>query len=388
MMCVNDHRNFVGTLLFVALLVFAAGIAEAAELQIIAGPYLQYPTQTSMIVRWETNTPASSEAGCGETADKLAWFSCEDGVTFHEVTLEGLEPAGHYFYQVRSQNADGSVASEILTFQTSVATGQPFSFIMLSDTQSNPQVVSKLAEMAYAQRPQFTVLTGDLVSHGKEKELWNNHFFANMQALNGRVPLIPCLGNHDEDAHYYYDYFSLPEPEYFYSFPYGNAEFFILDSQRPTRPGSEQYAWLEKALRTSRATWKIVCFHKPPYSSDENDYGDTVKQQSIFGDPAQRPATELYEKYGVDIVWCGHIHSYERTHPIRAGKAVEKKGVVYMVTGGGGGGLEKAGPWRSPFTAKVFSGHHYCLVNVHGGTLRIESYDLDGRLFDFVQLEK
>ena len=59
-----------------------------------------------------------------------------------------------------------------------------------------------------------------------------------------------------------------------------------------------------------------------------------------------------------------------------------------MITGGGGGGLEKAGPWRLPFTAKVYSGHHYCLVLVHGPTLRIEAYNLDNTLFDFVELKK
>jgi len=62
--------------------------------------------------------------------------------------------------------------------------------------------------------------------------------------------------------------------------------------------------------------------------------------------------------------------------------------VIYMVTGGGGGGLEKAAPWRSPFTAKVYSGHHYCLVNVFGPTLRIESYTAEGSLFDLLELRK
>lgn len=63
-----------------------------------------------------------------------------------------------------------------------------------------------------------------------------------------------------------------------------------------------------------------------------------------------------------------------------------KKGVVYMITGGGGGGLENAAPVRTPLSAKVYSGHHYCCVLVNGETLRIESYDLDDRLFDGLEL--
>ena len=106
------------------------------------------------------------------------------------------------------------------------------------------------------------------------------------------------------------------------------------------------------------------------------------------GDIRQRAAVTLYEKHGVDIVWSGHIHSYERTYPLLGGKPVLSGGVTYMITGGGGGGLERPGPWRLPFSAKVYSGHHYCLVSVHGPSLRIEAIDLEGRIFDFIELSK
>ena len=73
--------------------------------------------------------------------------------------------------------------------------------------------------------------------------------------------------------------------------------------------------------------------HKPPYSSDEDDYGDTAETRSIYGDINARRLVPLYEKHGVDIVWSGHIHSYERTWPLKDGKPVDQgKGVVYMVT--------------------------------------------------------
>lgn len=375
----------VSLALFCVLAMFSA-IGE--DLAIVAGPYLQYPTQTSMIVRWETNVPASAEAGYGAVAAELTWKKGEVAGVYHEVKLENLEISGDYFYQVRSEANGAKVESEVYTFQTAVAEGQPFSFIVLGDTQSNPAAVSKLASMAWSQRPQFTIVVGDLVSDGNKQNLWQRHFFRNMQELNTRVALIPVLGNHDEDAHFFYDYFSLPDPEYHYSFSYGNAEFFMVDSQRPLDKDSEQYAWLDKALGESKATWKIICHHRPAYSSDEDDYGDTTQTRSSFGDERLRDVARLAEKHGVDIVWNGHIHSYERTWPMREDKAVLEGGVLYMITGGGGGGLEKAGPWRSPFSAKVYSGHHYCLVNVLGPELHIETYDLEGRLFDFVTLRK
>ena len=91
----------------------------------------------------------------------------------------------------------------------------------------------------------------------------------------------------------------------------------------------------------------------------------------------------------MDLVWSGHIHTYERTWPLKGGKAVSAdEGVVYMITGGGGGHLENAAPVRTPFSAKVYRGHHYCNVLVNGTTLRIEAYDLENRLFDWLELKK
>jgi hypothetical protein len=131
-----------------------------------------------------------------------------------------------------------------------------------------------------------------------------------------------------------------------------------------------------------------VSYHHPSYSSDEDDYGNLWKGKSTWGDLKIRPLCELFDKYGVDIVWNGHIHSYERTWPIRAGKAVQGNAPVYMITGGGGGGLEQAGPIRPGFQNNVKRGHHFVYVSINGGTLELKAYDLDGMQFDQIVLKK
>src|SRR5262249_58732157 len=78
-------------------------------------------------------------------------------------------------------------------------------------------------------------------------------------------------------------------------------------------------------------------FHHPPYSS-ANRHGS---------DPETRTALEpLFLKFGVNVVFSGHDHVYERIKP--------QKGITYFVTGAGGqlrkGNLDK----RSPLTAKGF----------------------------------
>ena len=74
----------------------------------------------------------------------------------------------------------------------------------------------------------------------------------------------------------------------------------------------------------------------------------------------------LYEKYGVDLVWNGHVHSYERTWRILGGKAVESGGPFIRSCTGGGGGLETPAPTRPFFQNNVRRGHHYVMVHING----------------------
>lgn len=261
-------------------------------------------------------------------------------------------------------------------------------FALLSDTQDNPEVCSVLATHIWDQRPGFIIHPGDLTGTGSIKADWTDEFFPGMNGLLSRVAMYPVLGNHEQDARHYYRYFSLPEPEYYYTFSQGDADFFMIDTNRTVAPGSEQYQWLDAALGASQARWKFVVHHHPPYSSDENDYGDTWTGRGRKGDLRIRPLTELYDLHEVDLVLNGHIHSYERTWPISGGRVVDDGGVVYTITGGGGGGLEAPGPTRPDFNNTVRTGHHYCMIRLNGRVLEFFAYDLQNRLFDHMTIRK
>ena len=63
-------------------------------------------------------------------------------------------------------------------------------------------------------------------------------------------------------------------------------------------------------------------------------------------------------------------------------------GVVYVTTGGAGGSLEDFAPTRIWFSGHKYRGHHYCLVAIHGDRLSLKAYDVEGRMFDFMELQK
>jgi acid phosphatase type 7 len=367
-------------------------IQENPNFEWVVQPYLQFPTPSEMTIMWETTRNGTSKVYYGSSKSRLVEAQ---GVTtknpqslIHKVVLKGLNPDTHYVYKVESVDSEGrKLESPLLTFRTAPKSDRAIRFTVVGDTQDQPKVNTRIAEHMWNERPDFFMIVGDLVGTGANKKHWTQDFFGSMRPLLDRVPLVPVIGNHEGDARLYYDYMSVPEPEYWYKFSYGSADFFIVDSNRDVGPNSEQYKWLEKELAASKAKWKFVAHHHPPYSSDEDDYGNLWEGQSVRGDLRLRALVKLYEKYGVDVVWTGHIHSYERTWPLLAGQANES-GPVYIVCGGGGGGLERHGPTRPEFSRRIRHGHHYCVVSLFGNTFEMSAFDIEGRMFDNLIIKK
>jgi Icc-related predicted phosphoesterase len=380
-------KNLLFTLTF--LLVTATSQAQDQRPRFVIAPYVQFATQTSIKVLWETNFKGSSLVEFGEAQLNsgkaiLNRNTASSEYSFmHELELSGLKAETNYFYRVASVSEGGdTLYSAVIPFQTAVKDSSAYAFTIFGDSQSNPVTWGKITQLARAERPNFSLHVGDLVGFGYLKHEWVNDFFAPSHHFMKQTPMYTILGNHEHDAAYYYQYFANPAPEYYYSFRYGNAEFFMLDTNHYQDSSTEMYSWLEHALAKSTATWKFVAHHHPPYSSDMDDFGDTNKEASEFGDLETRELIPLYEKYGVDMVFFGHIHTYERTWPINNSKVVEENGVIYLNLGGAGGGLEQASPMRTWFSNKVKTTHHFASIVVNGNTLEYRAIDDNGNVFD------
>ncbi|MCB0585921.1 MAG: metallophosphoesterase [Phaeodactylibacter sp.] len=367
-----------------------------------AGPYLHYSTPSSINISWETNRRVRKAiVQYGEKAplsEKMAIEVPEDPEVnennfIQMATLDGLKPSTPYFYNLLlTDEAGETIESGILTFATAPEEDVPFTFAVIGDTEARPHINFQVSKLIWEERPNFLLNLGDLTDGGMEhhKFEWPYEYFTGMTALASRIPVFPVAGNGEGDLFWYKRYHKLPGAKGYYSFRYGNAEFFMLDSNRKEEfaPGGEQYLWLEEQLQQSAARWKFVCHHHAPYSSDENDYGDSWKGPSALGDPEVRQIVPLYEKYGVDIVFFGHLHTYQRTLPVLENKVDKRNGVIYLQGGGGGGNLEDFTPTRSWFSAKTYRGHHYFTVSVEGGELHLRMFDTEGRMRDFLTVKK
>lgn len=375
-------------------IVFGQSISE----KFLVKPYLQYGSQTGMFVLWETSEPATTQVEFGEARYLAKKVELDQQVSLqgfrqmHEVSLANLKTETNYFWRTKSITGTGdTILSEIYTFKTNVKNSSAFMFGLVGDTQKNnrtPWAWGKVAEKLWGDRPNFVVHAGDVVEKGRRKSDWLQDFFPNGHILMSRVPVYTVLGNHEEDSPLYYQYMVAPPPEYFYTFKYGNAQFFMIDSNRDLKEGSEQYEWLEWELAKSDATWKIAIHHHPPYSSDSDDHGNTATALSTLGVSNVRNLVPLYEKYGLDFCLFGHTHLYERSWPILEQMVNTKKGVIYINSGGAGGGLEAFAPTRSWFTSELEVTHHYCTFSIFGNQLIFKAIDHDGRLFDTFQMQK
>jgi 3',5'-cyclic AMP phosphodiesterase CpdA len=148
----------------------------------------------------------------------------------------------------------------------------------------------------------------------------------------------------------------LPGNERWYSFDYGNAHFVGLevDGYASTAPGSAQMLWLANDLAQTRQRWKVVFFHAPFYSSGAHGGDPQVPQLRAALEP-------LFIQHGVDLVFNGHDHDYERS---------VAHGVVYIVAGGGGAPLYPQ-VISNPASVYFTSTYHSVLVTVTRSLLSV-----------------
>ena len=179
--------------------------------------------------------------------------------------------------------------------------------------------------------------------------------------LTAGVIFYASLGNHDSPNNRLYPGFNMAGERY-YTYTRKNVRFFALDSNAMD---PKQLAWLENALKDSSDTWKICYFHHPLYS-DGGRHGSEVELRVIL--------EPLFVTYGVNVVFSGHDHIYERIKP--------QKGITYFVNGSSGE-LRRGDVHPSALTAAYFDQDQaFSLVEIDGDELFFQARSRGGQTVD------
>jgi predicted phosphodiesterase len=207
----------------------------------------------------------------------------------------------------------------------------------------------------------FTIMLGDNIYGGERPQDFDNKFIKPYKVLlDANVEFNAALGNHDDPNQRFYKPFNMGGNRY-RTFKKGNVRFYVLDSNYMD---PDQVKWLEKELAASGSDWKIPYFHHPLYTTAAR--GPEVELRAIL--------EPLFMKYGVDVVFSGHEHVYERIKPQHG---------IYYFTAGGAAKLRsndiRIGPIAEGGYAKDRS---FMLVEIAGNELYFQTISRTGATVD------
>jgi Purple acid Phosphatase, N-terminal domain/Calcineurin-like phosphoesterase len=396
----------------------------------VAGLHLQFGADASseIVVSWHTLQPARRprvllgllDGKLEQTveANEARYTDAKSSqvVYVYHAKLGRLQADTTYLYAALHERA----APEFGTFRTAPRGRAPLTFTSFGDqgtptvgkrfvppagvTLPNPVYVNdNLGSPAAGDttlgverlRPLFHLLNGDLcyanIADDRVRTWWD--FWENNSRSARNRPWMPAAGNHENELgngpigyQAYQTYFSLPPSAdqtdvtrgLWYAFTVGAMRVIsIANDDICYQDGGNSYvrgyskgaqkAWLEKELAATRGNrdidWIVVCMHQVAISTVDKFNGADlgIRQEWV----------PLFDKYGVDLVVCGHEHHYERSHPLRGWQANATltpipaatatdvidttKGTVHMVIGGGGTSLPSNQLFFDPPACRVIT---------------------------------
>jgi len=370
--------------------------------------------------------------------------------------------------EVRYRVKLGDAVVREASFRTRASADKPVRFALVGDLANGKEPQKAVAYRLAEEKPEFLVALGDIVYPAGRVNQYMHFFWKTYNdvdaagpkagaPLMASVPVYPVLGNHDvaakfpavPDALGAYYFFHPPQngpgagpwatplgPDKAavakfraaaadsypfldaYSFDYGPAHVVVLNSNQSGNVDQPKLrSWVEKDLKGSAARWKFVCYHNPAFSSSHQHYTEQ----------AVRLWHPLFEACGVDMVFGGHVHNYQRTVPLTFAPASPKrdgkgrlsgafaldrafdgeknttpKGVIHVVAGGGGAslygpGLEKTavalkkehGANYDDYTAKmVVDRYSFVVLDLTPETLKLRAIDSTGKSLDQITITK
>ncbi len=349
---------------------------------------------TGQNITWMTNPAAPAQSVRYKTAggewtvlpatSQLLTFTrgANTAVASHAIVIEGLVPGTEYVYQVGSDAA----WSDEMKFKTNDG-NHDGSFFLLGDIQDDDLTnVNALLGQIKAKGYDFGIQTGDAVDDATDFTHWTGITDLFAAANLGTADTLFVLGNHeysgDADGSTAAAVYNQPVSGSgsCYSVTYGDVYVAVINYTATAGELERALAWMEQDAAASKATWKILTMHQPPYYT--NPSGGNAEVHAMV------PAA--VDRAGIDFVFSGHDHSYARTEPMTGGKIDPESGAVYFICGSSG---EKSYSItdNEEFNFAKLSGDYtgiYLGVEHTKTDMTVTVYEVDGSVMDAYTMHK
>jgi len=284
-------------------------------------------------VRWGTKVSGKGEVHYGLQAGQLDKLQAEtEADKNHRVVLHGLQADTRYYYRVKQGGKWLMPQAEWFHTAPKIGSEAPTRIWVIGDPgeYSAHDAVSKntyqwLQAHARPGRPllDFILTTGDNAYPNGTNAQYESGFFQPFGNYLKNISVWPAFGNHDARRWAFYHIFDRPlkgefgglasHDKAYFSFDYARTHIVMLDSEHgDVSPDSPMLAWLKQDLKQTRQDWVIVDFHHPPYTSGTHK-SDNPKDSKGRMVRVRHNLAPILDRAGVDIVFSGHSHGYERT---------------------------------------------------------------------------
>ncbi len=344
---------------------------------------------TSMVISWISSLKSESELIYGTEPTKLKQTPTTSTITqynfkypgmhdyssgfIHHTNLDGLKPDTIYFFKCGDLKSNVTVSSYFRTLPLANSNPNPLVFGVIGDIGQTPDTISTLDHLNKDKLIGMILHAGDLSYANCNQTEWDTYGVL-IEPISRTKPWMVGPGNHEiefaEGSNPYLAfesryrmpwvkpveygqitigstinpvtgmYYCTPstfQSEYnygnsFFSFEVGLAHVVFLNPYTTTDINSSQYKWLISDLESInriKTPWLIVVSHCPWYNSNKAHQNETqtLRMRETF--------EPIFYKYGVNIVFTGHVHAYERTWPVYANE-INPNAPVYIVIGDGG----------------------------------------------------
>jgi hypothetical protein len=410
---------------FISFIVVYFGCYLVNSQILLRGPYLQSPTENSIVIKWRTSTNTNSKVRFGTDGLNLSQnIVLNTNTKEHTVKISNLAPSTIYYYSVGNNSTSFTTPSARFRFKTNPIPGSevPTRVWAIGDFGKGnaEQVAVKNSYMQYddSSNTDVWIWLGDNVYNDGTDEEYQTKLFE----LNGFsdvfswLPFWPSPGNHDyntvwEESAFlgipysnipledhegpYFDLVHVPteaeaggfpsELELFYSFDYGDVHFLSLNSEvfdfAQTFEGIDRMKqWIEQDLIQNTRTFTIAYFHQPPYSKGSHDSDDAFE---LVMKAMRERVIPLLEEYDIDLVICGHSHVFERSKLIHGhyGNSFSFEPST-MLKDGSNGNFEQGNAYRKDGLSSTPDGTVYVVCGNSGS--KEDAPSLDYPIMQFV----